>query len=123
MELRGFAEEQAALWRVATLVAAGASPEEAFAAVADEAGRLFLVDVANLYRYEPDGTATVVASAGGRFTVGSRLKLEGKNGPTLLYQTGRAARIESFDDASGPLGAEARRRGVRSTWPRQAIVR
>jgi signal transduction histidine kinase len=114
MELRGFAEEQAALRRVATLVAAGAPPEEAFAAVADEAGRLFLVDVANLYRYESDGTATIVASAGWSLAVGTRLKLEGKNGTTLVHQTGRAARMESFDDASGPLGAEARKRGLRS---------
>jgi GAF domain-containing protein len=64
LELRGFAEEQAALRRVATLVAAGAPPEEAFAAVAEQAGRLFLVDVANMCRYEPDGTGTIVASAG-----------------------------------------------------------
>jgi len=102
MELRGFAEEQAALRRVATLVAAGAPPEEAFAAVADEAGRLLLVDWANLYRYESDGTATIVASAGGRFVVGARRKLEGKNSTTLVYQTGRAARMESYADASGP---------------------
>jgi GAF domain-containing protein len=116
------AEEQAALRRVAMLVAAEAPPEEAFAAVADEAGRLFLVDVANLYRYEPDGTATVVASAGGRFVIGTRLKLAGRNGPTLVYQTGRAARIESFDDASGPLGAEARQRGVRSAVATPVMV-
>jgi signal transduction histidine kinase len=122
MELRGFAEEQAALRRVATLVAAGAPPGEAFAAVAEEAGRLFLVDVANMYRYEPDGTATLVASVGGRFAVGSRLKLEGKNGVTLVYQTGRAARMESFDDASGPLGAEARQRGVRSAVATPVMV-
>jgi signal transduction histidine kinase len=115
MELRGFAEEQAALRRVATLVAAGAPPEEAFAAVADEAGRLFLVDVANMARYEPDGTATIVASAGERFVVGSRLKLEGRNSTTLVHQTGRAARIESYDDDSGPLGATAREQGVRSS--------
>jgi signal transduction histidine kinase len=115
MELRGFAEEQAALRRVATLVAAGAPPEEAFAVVADEAGRLLLVDVANIYRYEPDGTATLVASVGGRFVVGSRLKLEGKNSTTLVYQTGRPARIESYAEASGPLGADARKRGIRSS--------
>jgi signal transduction histidine kinase len=115
MELRGFAEEQAALRRVATLVAAAAPPEEAFAAVAEEAGRLFLVDVANMCRYEPDGTATIVASAGGRFVVGSRLKLEGKNSTTLVYQTGRAARVDSYADDSGPLGADARERGVRSS--------
>ena len=122
MELRGFAEEQAALRRVATLVAAGVPPEEAFVAVAEEAGRLFLVDVANLYRYESDGTATIVASAGGRFAVGTRLKLEGKNGTTLVYQTGRAARMESFDDASGPLGVEARQRGVRSAVATPVMV-
>jgi len=113
--LARLAEEQAALRRVATLVAAGAPPDEAFAAVAEEAGRLFLADVANMCRYEPDGTATIVASIGGRFVLGSRLKLEGRNATTLVYQTGRAARIESYADASGPLGAGARERGVRSS--------
>ncbi len=108
------AEEQAALRRVATLVAAGAPPEEAFAAVAEEAGGLFLVDVANMCRYEPDGTATIVASAGERFAVGSRVRLEGKNSTTIVYQTGRAARIDSYADASGPFGADAREQGVRS---------
>jgi signal transduction histidine kinase len=107
------AEEQAALRRVATFVAAGAPPEEAFAAVVEEAGRLFLVDVANMCRFEPDGTGTIVASAGERFVVGSRLKLEGKNATTVVYQTGRAARMESYADASGPLGTESREGGVR----------
>jgi GAF domain-containing protein len=40
MELRGYAEEQAALRRVATDVARGAQLEEVFATVAAEAGRL-----------------------------------------------------------------------------------
>jgi signal transduction histidine kinase len=122
MELRGFAEEQAALRRVATLVAAGAPPEEAFAAVADEAGRLLLVDVANMCRFEPDDTATMVASAGDRFAVGTRLKLEGKNGATLVYQTGRAARMDSYADSSGPLGAEGREAGIRSSVATPVMV-
>ena len=67
--LSQLAEEQAALRRVATLVAAGAPPAEAFAAVAEEAGRLFLADVANMCRYEPDGTATIVASMGGALSL------------------------------------------------------
>ncbi|MDX6419767.1 MAG: hypothetical protein QOG28_4387, partial [Trebonia sp.] len=113
--LARLAEEQAALRRVATLVARATPPQEVFAAVAEEAGRLFLVDGANLYRYEPDGTATIVASAGGRFAVGTRLKLQGKNSTTLVYQTGRAARVESYDDTSGPLGAEARKQGIHSS--------
>jgi hypothetical protein len=42
-------EEQAALRRVATLVARGTPPEEVFAAVAGEAGRLLVVDFAVQY--------------------------------------------------------------------------
>jgi signal transduction histidine kinase len=60
MELRSFAEEQAALRRVATLVARGSPPEEVLAAVTDEAGRLLNADFAVLSRYDADGLATVV---------------------------------------------------------------
>src|ERR1700677_3109879 len=112
--LARLAEEQAALRRVATLVARATPPEEVFAAVAEEARRLFLVDVANMCRYEPDGVATVVASVGQRLAVGSRVKLEGKNGTTLVHRTGRAARIDDYADASGAFAANARERGVRS---------
>ena len=75
MELRGFAEEQAALRRVATLVARAAPPEEVFAAVTEEAGRLLGADYATMARYDPDGARTVVAawsSTGAAFPVGSR---------------------------------------------------
>ena len=40
IRLRELADEQAALRRVATLVAGGARPAEVFTAVADELGRL-----------------------------------------------------------------------------------
>ena len=52
MELRGYAEEQAALRRVATLVARAAPPEEVFAAVAAEVGRLLGVDSRRWRRYD-----------------------------------------------------------------------
>ena len=58
------AEEQAALRRVATLVARGVPPEQVFAAVTEEVGRLLSVDHAHLGRYEPDGTFTTVAGWG-----------------------------------------------------------
>src|SRR5262249_50056585 len=61
VELRGFAEEQAALRRVATQVAQGGSPEEVFAAVTEEAGRLLHTDHATMARYGPDGTETAAA--------------------------------------------------------------
>jgi uncharacterized protein YoaH (UPF0181 family) len=43
-EARVLAEEQAALRRVATLVARGVGPNEFFAAVAEEIGRVISID-------------------------------------------------------------------------------
>jgi GAF domain-containing protein len=78
--LARLAEEQAALRRVATLVARGVSPEEVFAAVAEEVGQLLPVDSASMCRYESDSTLTFVAQWGGvgtLFPVGSRHPLGG----------------------------------------------
>ena len=120
------AEEQAALRRVATLVARGVPPEEVFAAVTEEAGRLLSVEFATLGRYEPDGAMTVVVawSRTGDFAppVGSRLILGGRTSSTLVFETGRPARIDSYADASGPLGVAAREDGVGSGVGTPVIV-
>jgi GAF domain-containing protein len=58
--LRQLAEEQAALRRVATLVAQATPPEAVFAAVAEEVGWLLAVDFAILVRYDPQDTLEVV---------------------------------------------------------------
>ena len=55
------AEEQAALRRVATLVARGAPPEDLFAAVTEEVRQVLAVGYASLGRYEPEGAFTVLA--------------------------------------------------------------
>jgi GAF domain-containing protein len=100
--LARLAEEQAALRRVATLVAGGAPPEEVFAAVANEVARLLSADLANVIRYESDDTVTLVASAGDLFPVGSRWPLAGQsNLATLLSETGRPARIDNYADPTG----------------------
>ena len=62
MELGSFAEEQAALRRVATAVARGAPPEEVFAAVTEEAGLLLRADYTVLSRYDADGLVTVIGA-------------------------------------------------------------
>jgi GAF domain-containing protein len=119
------ADEHAALQRVATLVAQGVPPEELFAAVIEEVGRLLPVDMANLCRYEPDGSTTFVATWGRgdtRFPVGSRWPLGGQNLGTLVFETGRAARIENYAEASGPLSATAREGGLRSAVATPIIV-
>ena len=59
------AEEQAALRRIATLVAQGVPPSQIFAAVADELARLFDADTGSIARYGPDGGVTVLAVRGG----------------------------------------------------------
>jgi signal transduction histidine kinase/ketosteroid isomerase-like protein len=120
--LARLAEEQAALRRVATLVAHGVPPEQLFAAVTEEVTRLFLADLATICRYESDGTYTIVASAGRRFPGGSRWALGGKNLATLVFETGRPARIENYDDASGPLADDVRAVGGRSAVGTPIIV-
>ncbi|HWE12690.1 MAG TPA: GAF domain-containing protein [Solirubrobacteraceae bacterium] len=115
--LARLAQEQAALRRVATLVARGAPREDVFAGVVGEAGRLLAVDFAGMARYEPDGAMTYVASwgrAGSLFPVGSRLALGGKNVSTLVFETGRGARIDHYVDASGAVGGIGRQTGFRS---------
>jgi GAF domain-containing protein len=111
VELRGFADEQAALRRVATLVARAAAPEEVFAAVTEEAGRLLHAHHATMSRYDPDGAIRVVAawsSTGAAFPVGTRWSLGGRNLHTLVFQTGRAARIDDHASASGQVAETAR---------------
>jgi PAS domain S-box-containing protein len=122
---RALAEEQAALRRVATLVARRASPEKVFAAVAEEVGQLLPVSSAAMGRYDPDGMITTVAawSAGDTaFPVGGRWIPEGRNVMTLVFETGRPARLDSFDDASGPVGLAAREAGYKSAVGTPIIV-
>jgi signal transduction histidine kinase len=112
-----FTGEQAALRRVATLVARSAPPEEVFAAVTEEAGRLLGADYTSMARYDPDGARTVVAawsSIGAAFPIGARAMLGGRNVATMVSQTGRAARIDDYADASGPAADAVREQGFRA---------
>jgi signal transduction histidine kinase len=60
-KLSDLADQQAALRRIATLVAHGIAPTEVFAAVVDEIARCLHVEGAALLRDRPDGDATLVA--------------------------------------------------------------
>ncbi|HXT91079.1 MAG TPA: GAF domain-containing protein, partial [Trebonia sp.] len=96
---RRIADEQAALRRVATLVARAEPPEAVFAAVAAEAGQLLAVDFAALIRYDEPDTGEVMGlwqTARGTVptSVGNRLPLGGHNVTTLVHRTRRAARTD-----------------------------
>ena len=112
-EFRRVAGEQAALRRVATLVARAAPSQEVFTAVAEEVGRLLAADSAILVRYDPPDleiAGTWMRTGTSAPTpVGGRLPLGGDNVTTLVYQTGRPARIDYDDAISGTIGHVASR--------------
>jgi GAF domain-containing protein len=115
--LARLADEQAALRRLATLAAGGAAPEKVFAAAVEEVGHVLPVDLVSMGRYEPDRAMTFLTSwgASGHFVpIGRRLPLGGNNLNTIVFETGRPARIDDYADASGPVGLAVREGGVRS---------
>src|SRR6201986_1925366 len=80
-QYRRLAAEQAALRRVAMLVARGVGPLEVFGAVAEEMRRCVPADTAGLWRFESDGEITLVAAAAdpetlAGWTVGTRTAVD-----------------------------------------------
>ncbi len=107
-------EEQAALRRVATLVARGAPPGRVLSAVTEEAGRLLRADHASMVRYGPDATVKVVAAWGSAdvaVPVGTRRKAGRPGITTMILRTRRPARINDKSD----LPADSARAGIRGT--------
>jgi hypothetical protein len=115
-------DEQAALRRVATLVAGGAQPGEVFTAVADELGRLIGAEATFVSRVddpsgELEGYLTVVGSYGSlcdQVPVGFRLKLLPGMVQTAALRTGRPARVSGAKLANGPHGAWVGTLGMRA---------
>jgi signal transduction histidine kinase len=119
------ADEQAALRRVATLVARQSSPAEVFAAVTEEAARLLDLDNANLIVYERDQTATVVGAGnlrGWSAPVGTRVPLEGDNIIGRVFRTQQSARIDDYGEAAGPAAEYSRSMGVRAAAGSPVLV-
>ena len=118
-EYRRLAAEQAALRRVATLVARGVEPLEVFGAVAEEMRRCVPGDTAGLWRFDTDREIAIVAAAAepemlARWPVGTRTPVEGNTIAALVQCTGRPARIDSYDNLAGPIAARVRAVGVRA---------
>jgi signal transduction histidine kinase len=108
--LARLADEQAALRRVATLVAEAVPPPELFEAIVREAGRLFAVDAMHMGRFE-EGAAICVAGwarEGEHLPVGTTVDLDGKNVASLVFQTGRPARQDGYSVGSETIADELR---------------
>jgi signal transduction histidine kinase len=111
--------EQAALRRIAALLARSVKAEEVFDAVVDEVRSLMGVEAAGLGRYEADRTATLLtvsAEADARVDLPrDKISTEGNSLSALVLRTGRPARIDDFTKATA--GEHVRRMleaGVRS---------
>jgi hypothetical protein len=101
-ELDRMLAQQAALRRVATLVARETPPEAVFAALAREVGEVLGVDATHLGRYDPDGTVVSVAQWG-RYAgvpIDARFPLEGTTFPGACCAP---------DDPPGRTATSARR--------------
>lgn len=122
---RGLAEEQAALRRVATLVAREASQGEVFEAIAEETGRLLGTENIRMYRYEDVRSAVVVAAWGYDefLPVGSRHPLGGVNSVSRVFKTRQPVRIDDYGaTASGHIGEQARSSGIRTMVATPIVV-
>ncbi|HEY6762503.1 MAG TPA: GAF domain-containing protein [Baekduia sp.] len=124
-EVERLAEEQAALRRVAVLVADGAAPAAVFDAVAAEMEGLLGADGATLSRYEPDGEVTIVAHRGMNAALlppGTRTAHESRGVISVVRNSERPARMESRGGTDGEMSHLMRSLGVRACVAAPIVV-
>jgi signal transduction histidine kinase len=127
-EIERLAQEQAALRRVATLVAEDPSSAEMFAKVAAEV-REAIGDVdCALARVEDDETITVLAASGvgpmSTLCAGDRFRVDGRSVVATVLREGNACRIDNYSAAiSGEIGERGRQYGIGSAAGCPIVVR
>jgi signal transduction histidine kinase/putative methionine-R-sulfoxide reductase with GAF domain len=123
--VRELVTEQAALRQVATLVARESSPDQLFAAVAEQVARVLAVPHVRVVRYEPEGSVVVGGFSEGDhepFPIGSRWPLGSPGVTATVRQTGRPARVEDYAHLTGEIAAVVRGAGMRSTVASPIVV-
>jgi signal transduction histidine kinase len=111
-DLRALVAEQAALRRVAELVARGTASDEVFIAVTDEASALLGDLPVALVLYDDTGAA-VVATCHSPAPVGLHVPFSAGTAVDRLFRTGRPAHVDTYEDT--PMADIARRAGISST--------
>ncbi|MDX6205487.1 MAG: hypothetical protein QOF39_1544, partial [Frankiales bacterium] len=125
---RQLADEQAALRRVAMLVAGGATPTDVLTAISEEIRRLLGADNAGVGRVLPDGSSVVVVGCAGDDTVqlpvGARIELRDYLAPALVWRTGRSAVVnqDTWSGVSDPVADGLRELGIQSMAASPIIV-
>jgi signal transduction histidine kinase len=127
--LERVAEEEAALQRVATLVAQGVDRLEIFSEVSEEVGRLFGTGTAGVVKFahEDDPELVLVGVSKNLRRVlpaGTRWHLDETLASAEVYRTGRSARVGDADWSSmpGPAAEAGRRLGVTSSVASPILV-
>jgi len=126
-EIRALAAEQAALRRVATLVAQGADHDTVVGAVTREVAGILGADTANLVRFNPDHDSGQVVGAWSAEDVanvelGTTVVLEGGTVSDQVRRTGAPARVDSYDGLPGALAERLRGLGFRAAVGAPVIV-
>jgi signal transduction histidine kinase len=117
-QLEALVAEQAALRRVATLVAGDPDARRLFDAVCREVGRVLGVESVNVVRFEEDATQTIVgvwaAGAAPWFPAGERVPLDGETVSGKLRRSGRPQRVDDYTGVDGELVKRLGEVGIRS---------
>ena len=117
-DTRTLAEEQSALRRIATQVAAEAPPRALFVQVTEEVGRLLNAPSVRVVRYEQDGRAAILGGwteDGDGLPVGSSVPVDGETVLARVRRSGRVERIEGYEGIGGELAERLRARGYRAS--------
>jgi signal transduction histidine kinase len=117
-QLEALLAEQAALRRVATLVAADPDAGLLFDTVCEEIGRVLGVESTNILRYEDDGTQTVVGawavSGAPWFPRGENVQVDGETVSGKMRRSGTPQRVDDYSGVTGELVKRLRAVGIES---------
>jgi signal transduction histidine kinase len=115
--------DQAALRRIATLVAEGAPVAELFRALAEEVVKVLGVRAVTIDRYDHDGTTTTVGALNaGALQIGTRWPIEARSLAAIVLETGRPARIDDYTPLSGPRATAIKSSGFRAAVAAPVMV-
>jgi signal transduction histidine kinase len=116
--LEALLDEQAALRRVARLVASDPGPQEVFGCVCEAVGSVLRIQSTNLTRFEEDGTQTVLAAWSVEeapvFPVRGGVPLDGDAAVPKVSRSGRPERVDDYGEVPGELAEMIRRAGIAS---------
>ncbi len=117
--LHRLADEQAALRRVATAVAAQNDPARLFDLLSEEVGKLLEAETAHMFRFDADGRGGEIVGGWALrpdhvLAHGTRMPMDGDTAATRVWRTGQAARMDNYANAEGQLAEIMRSYGVQA---------